>query len=154
VLCKVGDGGKVSLFANAGDLDVIADVVGCFTKSGAGQVPLGPTRMLDTRSGLGAPKARVGAGGEVALAVGGQSGIPTNAQAVVLNVTAVGTPANTFITVYPNGADRPEASSLNVTAGQTASNLVLAKVGTGGVVRLYNHSGSVDLVADVTGYFL
>ena len=52
-------------------------------------VPLPPLRILDTRSGLGAPKGRIAAGGEVALAVLGQAGIPqTGVAAVVLNVTA------------------------------------------------------------------
>ncbi len=38
-------------------------------------------------------------------------------------------------------------------AGDTIANLVVAKVGTNGMVRLYNHNGAVNLVADVTGYF-
>jgi len=55
--------------------------------------------------------------------------------------------------VSPHGTTRPEASSVNVAAGQTAANLVVAKVGSNGRVRLYNHAGAVDLIADVTGFF-
>jgi hypothetical protein len=58
------------------------------------------------------------------------------------------------VTVYPNGVKRPEASSLNIVAGGTAANLVVAKVGSNGKVRLYNNGGAVDLIADVTGYFI
>ena len=56
VVCKLGDDGAVSLMANVGELDLIADVVGCFTADGAGVVPVAPDRdCLDPRqaSGLG-----------------------------------------------------------------------------------------------------
>jgi hypothetical protein len=72
----------------------------------------------------------------------------------VLNVTATNATANTSITSYPSGSGRPNASSLNVTAGQTTANLVLAKLGPDGAVRLFNENGAVDLLADVTGYFV
>jgi hypothetical protein len=39
-------------------------------------------------------------------------------------------------------------------AGDTIANLVIAKVGSNGKVRLYNRAGAVNLLADVTGYFL
>jgi hypothetical protein len=80
--------------------------------------------------------------------------VPVHATAVVLNVTAVAASANTNIAVYPDGTSRPTASSVNVAAGQTVPNLVVAKIGSGGRVRLSNHAGSVDLVADVTGYYV
>jgi hypothetical protein len=56
--------------------------------------------------------------------------------------------------VYPDGVARPDASSLNVAQGATIANLVIAKVGANGRVRLYNQAGGVHLIADVTGYFL
>ncbi|MEM9517513.1 MAG: DUF1501 domain-containing protein, partial [Actinomycetota bacterium] len=154
VMCRVGEGGRFSLFANSGDLDLVADVVGYFSSTGARHVAVGPARVLDVREGLGARKGRVGPKEEIELAVGGRGGVPTTARAAILNVTAAGATANSFVTVYPQGAERPEASSVNVAAGQTAANLVVAKLGSGGRVRLYNHAGAIDLIADVTGYFL
>ncbi len=154
VICKLGDGGQVSLFANAGELDLIADVVGCFKSDGSRHVAVAPSRLLDTREGIGAPRARVGGRGEVELTVTGRGGVANGASAVILNVTAANAAAATYVTVYPNGVKRPDASSLNIAAGGTAANLVVAKVGTNGKVRLYNNSGAVDLIADVTGYFI
>ena len=81
-------------------------------------------------------------------------GIASNASAVILNVTATDTTADTFVTVYPNGVGRPNTASLNVMRGDTIGNLVIAKVGTNGRVRIYNHAGAINLVADVTGYFI
>ena len=153
VVCKLGVGGAVSLFASGGDLDLIADVVGCFTSSGARLVAVTPTRLLDTRVGRGARQGVVRGGSEIDLAVAGVRGVASNARAVILNVTATDPSSNTHITVYPDGVGRPNASSLNVMAGDTIANLVIAKIGANGKLRLYNHAGGVNLVADVTGYF-
>ncbi len=115
--------------------------------------PLSPTRILDTRSGLGAPKARVGAGGTVKLQVDGAGGVPTSGvTAVVLNVTAVNASAATYISVYPDGEPVPASSNLNVAQGQTLPNLVTVRV-VNGIVDINNHAGNVDLLADVVGYY-
>ncbi len=37
--------------------------------------------------------------------------------------------------------------------GQTVPNLVVVKVGAGGVVDLFNSTGSTHVVADVAGWF-
>jgi uncharacterized protein (DUF1501 family) len=154
VVCKLGADGAVSLVANTGELDLIADVVGCFTTDGASVVPVAPARLLDTRHGIGARQGVVGAAGEIDLAVTGVGGVDPAASAVILNVTATGAAEETFVTVYPDGVGRPDASSLNVERGGTIANLVIAKVGANGRVRLYNDAGGVHLLADVTGYFI
>jgi hypothetical protein len=38
-------------------------------------------------------------------------------------------------------------------AGQSVPNLVIATVGSGGQVSLYNRAGTVDLIADVAGWY-
>jgi PKD repeat protein len=118
-------------------------------------VPLSPHRLLDTRNGTGAAEAKVGPGGQVSLAVtGGQGGIPADGvTAVVLNVTVTNSTDGGFLTVYPDGTDRPSTSNLNFTAGETIPNLVTVPVGADGKVNFYNHFGSVDVVADVEGYY-
>jgi uncharacterized protein (DUF1501 family) len=154
VMCKVGAGGKINLEASAGSLDLIADVVGCFTSSGAMLSPVAPSRLLDTRDGTGAPQALVGTQGEVELQVTGRGGVPSAAKAVVLNVTGIRPSQRTYLTIYPTGEDRPVAASLNPDAGKIAGNLVVAKVGSGGKVTIYNNAGSLNLTADVTAYFI
>ncbi len=153
VVVKLGAGGKVSLFNAFGEMDLIADVAGWFPE-GEGLEPLVPARVLDTREGNGAPKARVGAGGVVELQVAGRGGVPAvGAGAVVLNVTAVAATASSFVTVWPKGAARPLASNLNVGPGDTVPNLVVVKLGAGGKVSLFNAFGEMDLIADVAGWF-
>jgi uncharacterized protein (DUF1501 family) len=154
VVCKLGAGGRVSFFVDSGDLDLLADVVGYFAPDGAGLVAIAPARLLDTRNAIGAPGNGVGPGSEIALAVAGVGGVAPTARAVVLNVTATDATTDTFVTVYPDGVARPEASNLNVSAGDAIANLVVAKLGDNGQVRLFNSAGSLDLIADVTGYFI
>lgn len=110
-------------------------------------------RLLDTRSGNGAPKAPVGAGGEISVLIVGRGDVPTGVSAVVLNLTAVSPSANTFLTAYPSGTDRPSTSNLNVVAGKNRANLVTVPVGSDGRLRVYNATGTTHVVADVMGYY-
>ncbi|MEU3843180.1 FlgD immunoglobulin-like domain containing protein [Streptomyces sp. NPDC028635] len=147
--------GKVTLYNHAGTVDLIADVAGYYTLSGGGDRfrPVEPARVLDTRSGLGAPKAKVGAGRTVTVQVAGRGGVPaTGVSAVVMNVTATNPTAASFVSAYPYGTRRSSASNLNLTAGQTVANAVIVPV-KDGKVTLYNHAGTVDLLSDVSGYF-
>ncbi|MFE5770354.1 hypothetical protein ACFQ7O_18540 [Streptomyces sp. NPDC056485] len=148
--------GKVDLRNNAGSVDLIADVTGYYTdQAGAGSAlnPITPARFLDTRDGTGAKKQRVGPGGVVSLQVAGVKGVPaTGVTAVVMNVTAVQPTEAGHVTVYPNGQAAPGVSNLNFTPGQIVPNLVTVPV-VNGKVDLRNNAGSVDLIADVTGYY-
>ena len=87
--------------------------------------------------------------------VGGPQGqaVPSNAQSVVLNVTAISGTAGTFLTVFPAGESVPTASNLNVNAGLNQANLVVVPVGAGGQVSIYNSQGSINVAVDVQGYF-
>jgi uncharacterized protein (DUF1501 family) len=152
-ICKVGPDGTIQVKPSHGQLHLVADVVGCFTNAGAQLSPVAPSRLLDTRLGTGAPQARIAAGGEISLRVTG-NGVPSNATAVALNVSAVRPSAQTFLTIYPDGETRPTASSLNPDPGAVSANLVIAKVGDGGRIRIFNDSGDVDLLADLTAYFI
>jgi len=133
-------------------VDVLADVAGFFP-AGSGFTPsVNPTRILDTRNGIGAPVAAVAAGGTLELGVAGVAGVPSDPVAVVLNMTVVNARAAGFATVYPCGQPRPTASNLNFVAGQTIPNVVIAKPGVGGKVCVFSDS-TVDVLADVAGFF-
>ena len=113
--------------------------------------PLTPDRLLDSRL---AGQTSVGADETRLLTVTGVGGVPANGvAAIVLNVTATEATASTYVTVFPAGAVRPEASNLNVDRNETIPNLVTVAVGTNGQVALYNHSGQVQLVVDVAGWY-
>jgi hypothetical protein len=116
--------------------------------------PLTPARILDTRTGNGAPVARLGPNATLSLPVTGRGGVPaTGVTSVVLNVTVTEASAISFLTAWPAGAPRPLASNLNYAAGDTVANLVVVKVGTDGKVNLFNLAGSAHVIADVAGWY-
>lgn len=152
VFARLGANGAVSLFNETGTTHLIADVLGWFgTAPGTtgNFTPLAPSRIADTRAGR-----PVGPGDTTDVRVLGAGGVPTGGvSAVVLNVTATRPTTKTYLTVWPAGADRPEASNLNVVAGQSRPNLVVAAVGAGGAVSVFNEAGTTDVVVDVLGWF-
>jgi outer membrane protein assembly factor BamB len=151
VIVPVGTGGKVSVYNRFGAADVIVDVSGYFTDATAtGKlfVPQIPHRIADTRG-----TATLGQARTFTLQVGGVSGVPATASAVILNVTVTNTTRPGFLTVYPSTATRPTTSDLNWTAGLTVPNLVVATLGSTGAISFYNSAGSTDVVVDLLGYF-
>ncbi|HVK25167.1 MAG TPA: hypothetical protein VM677_27735 [Actinokineospora sp.] len=157
VVVKTDDRGTF-FFTTPARAHVVIDVLGYYVaprRADGGHVfaPTGPARLMDTRDGTGVRAGSLGAGEEVTLPVAGLAGVPATATAVTLNVTATEPTASSFLTVWPSGAARPLASSLNFTAGATVPNLVTVPV-VDGKVRFYNHGGRVHVIADVFGYFV
>jgi streptogramin lyase len=159
VTVKLGSGGEVA-FANAvGAADVIADVVGYYDDgTGAGDLFTGitPTRLLDSRSATGGWNAPLAAGTPRDLVVrrpGNADGVPATATAVVANVTVTGATDGSYLSVWPSGLARPDASTLNFGAGQTIPNLAIVKIGDNGAIRIANAVGAADVIVDVVGYF-
>lgn len=110
-------------------------------------VTVDPARLYDSRDADG----KRGAGSTTEIVVVGRQGVPADATAVLLNVTAVQPTAPGFVTVHPCGSERPTTSNLNYVVGQNRPNAVLAKVGEGGAVCAFTRS-EIDLVVDVNGY--
>ncbi len=94
-------------------------------------------------------------GGILNIPIANQAGIPSDATAVVANVTVTDTNANGgFLTVFPGGElIPPNSSNLNWSAGQTVANLVTVSIGPNGNIQAYNYSGSADVIVDIEGYY-
>ncbi|WP_158734402.1 PKD domain-containing protein [Streptomyces sp. NRRL F-2747] len=144
---------KVTVTDKAANTTVTNEVA--VTTEGSDYTPYGPTRLLDTRNGTGAAKAaKVAPYTSAHLKIGGNGSIPADVTAVVLNVTVTGTTSGGHVTAFADGDDKPSTSNVNFVPGQTVPNLVIVPVGENGYVNLYNGGWeSVDLIADVTGYF-
>ena len=154
VTIGVSGSGQVSindyLYVQTGTVDVIVDVVGWYV---AGFNPIVPSRVMDTRQGLGG--FRLGPGETRELTVQGAGNLPPVAiGAVALNVTSVNpTAQGGYLTIWPTGQPMPNASSLNFEPGEIAANAVISGVGSGGRISIYNFSGTTDVLVDVTGWF-
>ncbi|OLF17011.1 RCC1 domain-containing protein [Actinophytocola xanthii] len=126
-------------------------VAAAANSGGSSFTSLTPVRVLDTRNGIGVPTAPLPSRGVVTLDLG--SRVPANATAVVLNVTGITPTAGTYVTVWPSGQDRPDASSLNLRAGEIRPNAVTVGLGPDGAVQFYNNAGNTHLLADLAGYY-
>lgn len=125
-------------------------------------IPIVPCRLTDTRpapSTVGPRSSPLGAADtykvEVQHSSTGCAGtIPTDASSLLLNVTAVGASARTFVTIWSDGT-RPNASSLNPDTGQPPTpNAVTTKLSATQTFNIYNDSGAVNLIVDVAGYYV
>ena len=156
VVTKIGTNGAVCVFASQ-TVHLVVDVNGAFPPSTTYHAG-NPARVLDTRAdhptfdGQQQGGGAVPAGTVTTLQITGRAGVPADASSVVLNVTVTEPAAAGYATVYPCGGEPPLASNLNFTPGLTIPNLVIAKIGAGGAVCIFNQSAT-HLVADVDGYF-
>jgi hypothetical protein len=143
-----------------GQADLIADVNGWFA-GGSGFNALAPTRVFDTRRGLGGVSAaKVGAldgsGIPLRVQVAGTNGVPSggSAAAVMMNVTVDATTASAYggyVTAYPCGGAPPNSSNINFVSGQTIANSVVAPLSADGTVCFYVY-GEAHVLADITGW--
>jgi hypothetical protein len=152
------NGGAINIANFAGRVRVVVDVNGYFsagTPAAGGFVGVSPTRILDTRIGVGfAGTAPLGPISFSTLQVGGVGGVPgTNVGAVVLNITATGPTETTYLSIFPADSTPPASSSLNPAKAETAANMVITPLSSNGRLTLYNGFGTVHVIVDVMGYF-
>ncbi|MER5789170.1 PKD domain-containing protein [Streptomyces sp. NPDC001980] len=115
--------------------------------------PVTPARLLDTRTGTGGTRAPVAGGHSVTLAVGGTHGVPADAHAVVLDVTATTTKASGDLTVATHSTNDSVVSGPYWTTGQTATTQVVIPVYDGKVVLHNDSKASANLVVDLAGWY-
>jgi hypothetical protein len=147
-----------------GTAQVIVDVFGWFSTSantdrGARLIPVAPGRLYDSRNAGNQP---LGTAGSVELTIRGatlENGvpIPNDVVGVVLNLTGVNDQPDstgTYVSVVPELApgEKPGTSNVNLVRGQIKPNMVMVPVGADGKIRIYNNSGSTNVVVDVAGY--
>lgn len=157
VTVPVGAQGGVTIFNHAGTANVVVDLDGYYTSTPQATGlynPVNPLRVFGTLASGNA----IGTGVSSAVAVtGGSTGVPADASAVVVNVTAAGSTEASFLTVYPepnSGTPTPPTSAnLNFDAGQIIGNRVVVPAGKNGDIELYNHAGSVNVDVDLYGYY-
>lgn len=124
-------------------------------------VPISPCRVMDTRAGefnVGPKSSPLGPDEVHTVTAHGNNGectgIPATATAVSLNVTALDATLLTFLTVWAAGATQPNAASLNPSPGAPpVPNAVVTPLSVGGQFSIYNLQGSVNVIADINGYY-
>ncbi|MGI8665151.1 MAG: RHS repeat-associated core domain-containing protein [Jatrophihabitans sp.] len=139
---------------------MLVDVQGYYTAGNGdpapgGYVPVAPTRIVDTRLGLGLPHAKLALNSTTAVTVGGLAGVPSDASAVFAMLTAVTSSAGGWLDAYPTGTSRPADVSLNYTANTATIMGAAVDLGAGGQFNLWVGTGgsAIDFVLDIVGYY-
>lgn len=109
-----------------------------------------PCRAVDTRG-----SSPLTTGQQRNFAIRGVCGVPATASAVSINVTVVSPTAASFLTLWPTGSARPNVSTINFSATDASlANGAIVGLGTTPTdLAVFNSSGSVHVLIDVTGYF-
>ena len=146
--------GAVDFFTNSGAA-VIADIQGYYTAdtTGATFTPVAPARIMDTRKAIGISTKTPISNATISLAVANQGGVPANATAVVLNLTATSTTGGGYFAAYPEGDTWPGVSNIDWNGtNATVAGLAVVPLGTDGNVSIKVH-GISQVIADVSGYY-
>ena len=144
--------GHLVLHASGTSVGVAVDVVGVYVAApaaGAGFTAVAGTRLLDTRAG----NVPLTAGHPRDVVVAGIGGVPADATAVVVDLTALSPSAPTSVIGWPAGQVTPGGADLRVMTGDDRSNLAVIPVGAGGAVSLRSSAGSTHLTVDLVGYY-
>jgi hypothetical protein len=117
-----------------------------------------PIRILDTRPGKTAainPGIPIATGATFTLQVTGETvesiEVPAGAVGVIGNVTVVNPVGQGFLTLFPEGASRPTASTINYSAGEVIANGVTVKLSSSGQMDIFAAT-TTDVVFDATGF--
>jgi|GEM_PF-1533066 len=144
----------VCIFSSA-MTDLVVDLVGVFVPGGALFHPLSPTRWVDTR---GAPAqvtvlGRFAAESQIYIPMAGMGGVPIDATAVWINLTATNAPTGAVLQAYPGPCSTaPNTSVVNVLSNRDAATAAIVELGGGGIcVRAL--TGQPHVVLDVSGWF-
>ncbi|MGN6153028.1 MAG: hypothetical protein ACTHOH_13630 [Lysobacteraceae bacterium] len=126
--------------------------------------PLAPCRIVDTRL-AGGPIATSGSRSFLGYSASGfalqggdagDCGIPQNASALQVKLTASRPVSDGYFTAYPSGIARPLTSSLNYFAAKDTSNsetISLCRPGCATQFSIFTFAQS-DAVIDVVGYYM
>lgn len=106
-----------------------------------------PCRLVDTRNG-----SPLAVGVRSRFPAAGQCGIPADAKALAVNVTATSPSSSGYLVVFPSGAPVPLASTVTFRTGKDRGSASIVALGVAGEIDAVS-SSVTDLVVDVTGYF-
>jgi hypothetical protein len=156
-IVPAGRNGDISVFAR-NDTDIVIDVNGYFAAPGPGGLSLynvQPCRARDTRE----DRSSIGMSGTLGVRVTGSvCDVGNDAQAYVMNATVIpqavqGNAASLgYLTLYPDGQERPSVSTLNAKDGQITSNMAILPAGNLGFIDAYATNWT-HLILDISSYF-
>ena len=145
---KLSATGSIDVHTSAA-ANIIVDVTGVFIDAPGGAragrfVTVDPRRVVDTRTS--------GRRGDGEIRVPIPAGIPSDAIALAVGITAVGAASSGYLSVYPAGTTRGETSVVNTDEhDRTRANVVFVPVSADGFIVF--RSMETDVLVDLWGWF-
>ena len=118
------------------------------TGDAGGLVPIGPVRVIDTRSDEPGTVAA-----DTTIEIDVSEFVPEGTTAVAAYVSATNTTGPGFLTAYECSSGRPEASAANHTTGQTRGAVAITPISEDGRFCLYTLA-EADLLVDLQAAFV
>jgi len=148
----LGPNHTINVRNQAGSVNAIVDLLGYYAPSAAGKYgAVGPTRIVDTRNGLGGHTGALTNTQTVQFHLPAGSGVPADATSVIVNVTATGQTRTGYLALSPNCSGA--SSTVNyLQAGYTRANLTIAGLDASGGFCVYNSGGPAQAIIDLVGY--
>jgi len=118
-----------------------------------------PCRLLDTRNAagpLGGPPLAAAGSPDRAFAITGVCGIPSDAQAIAVNLVVTSVQAAGTLLLYRGDGSPSTASTISFRPGVTRANNAQTQLAVdgSGTFRVQNSSaGTLDLIVDVNGFY-
>ncbi len=149
-IVPAGTNGEINVLGSD-NTDVVIDINGYFAPPGSaagGQAlfTMTPCRVLDTRNSGGLMNGML-----TVNMTSSSCGIPSSAEAFVLNATVVPTGGLGYLTLWPENEVQPVVSTLNADDGVIASNMAIVPT-TNGSIDAFS-SSATQLILDISGYF-
>ena len=142
--------GAVCLFTSAAT-HIVVDVVGGYGPAGSAYQPAVPSRVLDTRLGVGGWLGRVAP--DQIIDTNPTVGSASLVTGVVATVTSVDTANDGYLVTWPCGEPRPNASTLNPAVGVIVPNATIGSISADGAWCISGNART-NVVVDVMGWFV
>jgi hypothetical protein len=147
-LVPAGTNGKIDAFTYD-STDLIIDVngyLGTPGQSGYSLYPAAPCRVYDSRANGGLPFQ----GERTVNVINSPCAPPSNSTGYVLNATVVPSGSLGYLTLWPDGENMPNVSTLNACDGKVTSNLAIVPNLDGSIKSYLSDLG--QLILDISGY--
>jgi len=143
---------EIKIYSDNSSVAVAIDLNGYYpTTEGIESIPT--TRVADTRTGLGGGSGPVEGGTSRSFQIAGTAGIPLDAKAVALNVTAIQPDGQGNLRVYPSGAEVPNASNINYIPLTEKAAFVVVNLPADGKISVYSDGATADVAIDAFAYY-
>ncbi|RSN28883.1 hypothetical protein DMC61_20345 [Amycolatopsis sp. WAC 04169] len=143
VTVQVGADRALDFYNESGSTHLVVSIMGYYTTApGSRYTPVSAARL---------PIASIGHNATTRLALTGE--VPATATAVTFSLTLSQPTVATYVTASPAATPRPTMASVAAYPGGQGSNLITVKIGANRSIDLYNLAGTVQVEANVIGFY-